>query len=66
MRNARARFRTYFLNHAQNTLQEEGFENDAALDGAIKKLEADLKKARKKEADGDDMDVSNYFCLNLK
>ncbi|KAI0638787.1 actin-like protein Arp5p [Trametes polyzona] len=36
-----------------DTLKEEGFSNDAALDSAIKKLEADLKKARKKEADGE-------------
>ena len=41
-----------------DTLKEEGFANDAALDGAIKKLENDLKKARKKEADGEDPDVS--------
>ncbi|KAL4069236.1 hypothetical protein J3A83DRAFT_4095857 [Scleroderma citrinum] len=38
----------------QNVLQEEGFEDDAALDETIKKLEHDLKKARKKEADGQD------------
>ena len=31
---------------------EEGFEDDAALDETIKKLEQDLKKARKKEAEG--------------
>ncbi|KAH9891307.1 actin-like protein Arp5p [Cubamyces lactineus] len=36
-----------------DTLKEEGFANDAALDATIKKLEADLKKARKKEADGE-------------
>ncbi|KAI0770954.1 actin-like protein Arp5p [Trametes elegans] len=36
-----------------DTLKEEGFSNDAALDVTIKKLEADLKKARKKEADGE-------------
>jgi actin-related protein 5 len=38
----------------QNTLQAEGFDDDEALDEAIKKLESDLKKARKKDADGDD------------
>ncbi|KAI0079049.1 actin-like protein Arp5p [Panus rudis PR-1116 ss-1] len=38
------------------TLQEEGFENDSALDSAIKKLEGNLKRARKKDADGDEMD----------
>ncbi|GJE94232.1 actin-like protein Arp5 [Phanerochaete sordida] len=38
-----------------NTLREEGFDNDAALDGAIKKLEADVKKGRKKDTDGDEM-----------
>ncbi|TFK76616.1 actin-like protein Arp5p [Pluteus cervinus] len=38
-------------------LQAEGFDDDAALADVIKKLEADLKKARKKEADGDDLVV---------
>ncbi|OBZ79113.1 Actin-like protein arp5 [Grifola frondosa] len=37
-------------------LQEEGFTNDAALDNAIKKLESDMKRARKKDADGEDME----------
>jgi actin-related protein 5 len=32
-------------------LQEEGFDDEAGLDETIKKLENDLKKARKKEAD---------------
>ncbi|PIL29973.1 hypothetical protein GSI_07884 [Ganoderma sinense ZZ0214-1] len=36
------------------TLKEEGFANDAAFDATIKKLEADLKKARKKEVDGEE------------
>lgn len=40
-----------------DTLKEEGFSNDAALDGAIKKLESDLKKARKKEANEEDAEV---------
>ncbi|KAI0286426.1 actin-like ATPase domain-containing protein [Russula brevipes] len=40
----------------QSLLQSEGFSDDAALDQAIKKLEADLKKTRKKAAnDGDDV-----------
>ncbi|KAJ7199740.1 hypothetical protein B0H12DRAFT_1165061 [Mycena haematopus] len=34
-------------------LQTEGFDDDAALDETIKKLESDLKKARKKEAAAD-------------
>jgi hypothetical protein len=39
----------------QSLLQSEGFSDDAALDQAIKKLEADLRKTRKKAAnDGDD------------
>ena len=42
---------------SQDTLKEEGFSNDAALDATIKKLEADLKKARKKEADGENEEV---------
>ncbi|TFK81227.1 actin-like ATPase domain-containing protein [Polyporus arcularius HHB13444] len=39
-----------------DTLKEEGFANDAALEGAIKKLENDLKKARKKEANEEDVE----------
>lgn len=38
-------------------LQVEGFENDGALDFAIKKLEASLKKSKKK--DGDEEPVSH-------
>ncbi|KAF7986150.1 hypothetical protein HWV62_38522 [Athelia sp. TMB] len=34
-----------------NTLQSEGFEDEASLDETIKKLEGDLKKARKKDED---------------
>ena len=41
----------------QAALQEEGLENDAVLDNTIKKLELDLKKARKKDADGDEVEV---------
>ena len=37
-------------------LNAEGFENDGALDFAIKKLEASLKKSKKK--DGDEEPVS--------
>lgn len=42
---------------AQDTLKEEGFQNEAALEATIKKLEADLKKSRKKEADGENEEV---------
>ncbi|KAG6850172.1 hypothetical protein H0H93_016852 [Arthromyces matolae] len=35
-------------------LQEEGFDDESGLDETIKKLESDLKKARKKEAEGED------------
>ena len=35
----------------QNTLQSEGFEDEASLEETIKKLEGDLKKARKKDED---------------
>ncbi|EPQ61195.1 actin-like ATPase domain-containing protein [Gloeophyllum trabeum ATCC 11539] len=35
-------------------LQEEGLENEAALDATIKKLDAELKKAKKKEAEDDE------------
>ncbi|KAI0258664.1 actin-like ATPase domain-containing protein [Gloeopeniophorella convolvens] len=42
----------------QNLLQAEGFSDDGALDQAIKKLDADLKKTRKKaENDADDPTV---------
>ncbi|KAK7688182.1 hypothetical protein QCA50_008552 [Cerrena zonata] len=48
----------------QGILQEEGFDNDAALDSAIKKLEINLKRARKKEADGEEIeDESPSFPL---
>ncbi|KAF8837942.1 actin-like ATPase domain-containing protein [Paxillus ammoniavirescens] len=40
-----------------NTLQSEGFEDDAKLDETIKKLEHDLKRARKKETEGTDEPV---------
>ncbi|KAJ3556891.1 hypothetical protein NM688_g1772 [Phlebia brevispora] len=36
------------------TLKEEGFDNDSALDSTIKKLEADLKRSRKKDNDGEE------------
>lgn len=45
------------------SLQSEGFSDDAALDQSIKKLEADLKKARKKEAEGEDVIVRTNFRL---
>lgn len=41
----------------QNKLQEEGFDDEAGLDDAIKKLENDLKKGRKKEPDGEEPTV---------
>lgn len=48
----------------QSLLQSEGFNDDSALDQAIKKLEADLKKTRKKAAnDGDDCMVSTFFLI---
>jgi hypothetical protein len=47
-----------YLIESQNKLQTEGFDDDAGLDETIKKLESDLKKARKKEVDGDDVVVS--------
>jgi actin-related protein 5 len=48
----------------QNLLQSEGFIDDAALDQAIKKLEAGLKKARKKAAnDGDEVTVNIHFPI---
>ncbi|KAN0105718.1 hypothetical protein V8E52_010774 [Russula decolorans] len=47
-----------------NLLQSEGFIDDAALDQAIKKLEAGLKKARKKAAnDGDEVTVNIHFPI---
>ena len=51
----------------QAALQEEGLENDAVLDNTIKKLELDLKKARKKDADGDEVEVvtSPSFLLDV-
>ena len=37
----------------QGVLADEGFDNDAAFDATIKKLEANLKKAKKKDNDGE-------------
>ena len=52
----------YYRSWSQNLLQSEGFNDDAALDQAIKKLEAGLKKARKKAAnDSDEVTVNIYF-----
>ncbi|THH17202.1 hypothetical protein EW146_g3566 [Bondarzewia mesenterica] len=47
----------------QTTIQTEGFSDEAALDQDIKKLEADLKKARKKEAEGDETIEEPSFPL---
>ena len=59
-------FFAYYASWSQNLLQSEGFNDDAALDQAIKKLEAGLKKARKKAAnDGDEVTVKNLFFLIL-
>ncbi|KAL0945578.1 hypothetical protein HGRIS_014738 [Hohenbuehelia grisea] len=45
-------------------LQSEGFDDDASLDETIKKLENDLKRARKKEAaDGEDQVEEPSFPL---
>ena len=45
----------------QQRLQSEGFDSDLALDDAIKKLDYDLKRTRKKEADGDDLLVKDFL-----
>ncbi|TFY57542.1 hypothetical protein EVJ58_g6958 [Rhodofomes roseus] len=37
-------------------LEEEGFDDDQALEKAIKKLETELRKARKTEADGEELE----------
>lgn len=47
----------------KNTLQSEGFDDDAALEDAIKKLEADLRKARKKDDDTVDEIVVRFFMF---
>ena len=55
-------FFAYHRPWPQGLLQSEGFIDDAALDQAIKRLEADLKKTRKKAAnDNDDGMVSTCF-----
>ncbi|KAF7310394.1 hypothetical protein HMN09_00581400 [Mycena chlorophos] len=47
-------------------LQTEGFDDDAALDDAIKRLETDLRKARKKEAaDGEEAEEPTYPLLEV-
>lgn len=44
----------YCLISLQHVLQVEGFDDDAALDETIRKLEVDVKRARKKDPDGQD------------
>ncbi|KAF7306352.1 hypothetical protein MIND_00426400 [Mycena indigotica] len=48
-------------------LQTEGFDDDAALDEAIKKLENDVKKARRKEAVGEveEIEEPTYPLLDV-
>ncbi|KAF8341684.1 chromatin remodeling complex subunit [Amanita rubescens] len=46
-----------------NKLQEEGFDDEAGIDETIKKLENDLKKFRKKEADGEEPSEEPSFPL---
>ncbi|KAJ7223237.1 chromatin remodeling complex subunit [Mycena pura] len=47
-------------------LQTEGFDDEAALDETIKKLENDLKKARKKEAaDGEDVEEPAFPLVDV-
>ncbi|KAL1741955.1 hypothetical protein HDZ31DRAFT_44313 [Schizophyllum fasciatum] len=47
-------------------LEEMDFNDDAELDEAIEKLEADVKKSKKKDADGDEiMDEPQYPLLDV-
>ncbi|KAF9242378.1 hypothetical protein BU15DRAFT_43994 [Melanogaster broomeanus] len=46
-----------------NTLQSEGFDDDAALEDTIKKLEHDIKRARKKDMEGADEPEEPSFNL---
>ncbi|KAJ7051209.1 actin-like protein Arp5p [Mycena amicta] len=47
-------------------LQTEGFDDDGALEETIKKLENDLKKARKKEAaDGEEVEEPTYPLVDV-
>ncbi|KAF5382806.1 hypothetical protein D9757_007261 [Collybiopsis confluens] len=48
---------TYSKREWTHKLQSEGFDDDAMLDETIKKLDGDVKKARKKEAGASGMDV---------
>ena len=45
-------------------LHAEGFENDGALDFAIKKLEASLKKSKKKDGDEEPVSLTATSILN--
>jgi ribosome-associated translation inhibitor RaiA len=51
-----------FPTHAleQHALQAEGFNDDDDLDEAIKKLESELRKAKKKDADGDEGAIVSF------
>ncbi|KAN0101058.1 hypothetical protein V8E55_001042 [Tylopilus felleus] len=50
-----------------NTLQSEGFDDDAALQETIKKLEYDLKRSRKKDMEGTDepVDEPNFNMVDV-
>jgi actin-related protein 5 len=50
----------------QQRLQSEGMENDAVLEETIKKLENALKRARKKEVDGEEpVEEQTYPLLDV-
>ncbi len=44
----------------QAKLEQEGFDDEAALESIIKRLETDLKRSRKKEVDEEDVAVSGF------
>ncbi|KAF8624818.1 hypothetical protein AX15_005705 [Amanita polypyramis BW_CC] len=46
-----------------NKLREEGFDDETGLDETIKRLENDLKKARKKDCDGEEATEEPSFPL---
>lgn len=49
----------------KDILEEEGFDDEAALEKAIKKLETELRKARKTEADGEELEAGDVRRLRL-
>jgi hypothetical protein len=55
-----------FLMTRKNKLDAEGFEDEEMFDETLKKLENDIKRARKKDTDVDEVLVITSSCFILR